>query len=235
MAVDVRPELIVALDVASLEDAEALIALLRPSVRWFKVGLELFTAAGPAAVEAVHRAGGRVFLDLKLHDIPHTVSGAVRRAARMGVNMLTLHLAGGPRMAEAAVEAARGYAGAPLLLGVFRLTSDPAESSRVWTETVPDASRRAAAVGLDGLVAAVGEVPLVRAAVPAGFLTVSPGIRPSGAPAGDQARTATPAEAARAATDFIVVGRPILASPDPLAAAQQIIAEMRGALAATPA
>ncbi len=235
MAVDVRPELIVALDVASLEDAEALIALLRPSVRWFKVGLELFTAAGPAAVEAVHRAGGRVFLDLKLHDIPHTVSGAVRRAARMGVNMLTLHLAGGPRMAEAAVEAARGYAGAPLLLGVFRLTSDPAESSRVWTETVPDASRRAAAVGLDGLIAAVGEVSLVRAAVPEGFLTVSPGIRPSGAPAGDQARTATPAEAARAATDFIVVGRPILASPDPLAAAQQIIAEMRGALAATPA
>ncbi len=234
-AVASRPALIVALDLPSLEEATAVLATLRPSVAWFKVGLELFTAAGPAAVDAVHQAGGHVFLDLKLHDIPRTVAGTVRRAAHMGVNMLTLHLAGGDRMVEAAVGAPRTSAGGPLLLGVFRLTSDPAELPEVWENTVRDAARRATTLGLDGLIAAVGEVPLVHSAAPAGFLTVSPGIRPAGVPADDQRRTATPAEAARAGSDFVVVGRPILRHPDSLAAAQQIIDEMRSAFAAAPA
>jgi orotidine-5'-phosphate decarboxylase len=231
MAAGSRPELVVALDLPSLEEARRFIDLLRPSVQWFKVGLELFAAAGPAAVEAVQRAGGRVFLDLKLHDIPTTVGGAVHSAAASGVGMLTLHLAGGEPMVRAAVEAARHAREAPRLLGVFRLTSDPAESPQIWEHMVRDAAGRAAALGLDGLITAVGDVPLVRSATPARFLTVSPGIRPFGAPAGDQRRTATPAESARAGSDFIVVGRPITRHPDPLEAAQRILEEMRAALA----
>ncbi|HEV8340128.1 MAG TPA: orotidine-5'-phosphate decarboxylase [bacterium] len=226
------PQLIVALDVPSLEEARRFIDLLRPSVLWFKVGLELFAAAGPAAVDTVHRAGGRVFLDLKLHDIPTTVAGAVFSAAGFGVEMLTLHLAGGERMVRAAVEAARGTTEAPRLLGVFRLTSDP-PSDRTggsWDTLVTTAARAAVSLRLDGLIAAASEVPLVRSVTPSGFLTVSPGIRPAGDSADDQARTATPAEAVRAGSDFLVVGRPITRHPEPLAAAQRILEEVRAAL-----
>ena len=230
------PELIVALDTASLEQARRCIEALSPAVGWFKVGLELFTACGPAAVEAVRVAGGKVFLDLKLHDIPNTVAGAVRSAARMRVDLLTLHLSGGDAMAQAAADAARVTPEAPRLLGIFTLTSArPTATGGAWAKLVMETAHRAAVLGLGGLIVAVEDVPLVRSVAPPEFLTVSPGIRPVAAPPDDQARTATPAEAARAGSDFIVVGRPITRSPDPLAAAQGILREMRKELAAAPA
>lgn len=243
------PQLVVALDVPTLEEARRLVALLLPAVRRFKIGLELFTAAGPAAVQAVQEAGGSVLLDLKLHDIPNTVSGAVRSAARLGVEMVTLHLAGGAAMVRAAVDAARAEGGTPLLLGVIRLTSEPepianpapildreaASPGAAWSRVVADAALAAATLGLDGVVVSAHEVPWVREACPPGFLTLTPGIRPEGAGADDQARVATPAEAARAGSDLIVVGRPITRAEDPLRAALDILREMEPAGAPTRA
>jgi len=225
------PELVVALDVPALEEARRLVALLRPTVRWFKVGMELFTAAGPAAVEAVRAEGGAVLLDLKLHDIPHTVAGAVRSAARLEAEMLTLHLAGGAAMIRAAVDAARDAGTGLRLLGITRLTSEPATSSE-FTWSVAETAVGVADLGVDGVVASVHEAAAVRAACPPGFLIVAPGIRPAGAGADDQARVATPAEAAHAGCDFIVVGRPIIRAFDPLHAAVAIMREM--AALATP-
>ena len=224
------PELVVALDVPALEEARRLVALLRPTVRWFKVGMELFTAAGPAAVEAIRTEGGAVLLDLKLHDIPHTVSSAVRSAARLEAEMLTLHLAGGAAMIRAAVDAARDAGSGLRLVGITRLTSEPAASAEfAWS--VAEAALGAAALGLDGIVVSVHEAAAVRAACRPGFLIMAPGIRPAGAPADDQARVATPAEAARSGCDFIVVGRPVIRAFDPLQAAVAITREM-AALAA---
>ena len=219
------PELVVALDVPALEEARRLVALLRPAVRWFKVGMELFTAAGPAAVEAVRAEGGVVLLDLKLHDIPHTVAGAVRSAARLEAEMLTLHLAGGAAMIRAAVDAARDAGTGLHLVGIARLTSEPAASTGfAWS--VAETALGAADLGLDGVVVSVHEAAAVRAACRPGFLIVAPGIRPAGASADDQARVATPAEAVRAGCDFIVVGRPIVRAFDPLQAAVAITREM---------
>jgi len=218
------PELVVGLDVPALQDARRLIAILRSAVSRFKVGLELFTAAGPAAVEAVQAAGAEVLLDLKLHDIPHTVAGAVRSAARLGVALLTLHLDGGETMVRAAVDAA-GEAGAGLrLLGITRLTSRP--ESEAPAASVVDAAVRAAEWGVHGVVAAVPESPGIRAACPAGFLIVCPGIRPAGTERGDQARVATPAAAAAAECDLVVVGRPIIRAFDPLRAARALLDEI---------
>lgn len=230
------PQLVVALDVPTLEEARHLVALLLPAVRRFKIGLELFTAAGPAAVQAVQEAGGSVLLDLKLHDIPNTVAGAVRSAARLGVEMATLHVAGGAAMVRAAVDAARAEGGTPLLLGVIRLTNEPAiadpeaaSPGAAWSRVVADAALQAATLGLDGVVVSAHEVRWVREACPPGFLTLTPGIRPEGAGADDQARVATPAEAARAGSDLIVVGRPITRAEDPLRAALDILREMEPA------
>ncbi len=231
------PQLVVALDVPTLEEARRLVALLLPAVRRFKVGLELFTAAGPESVNAVQEAGGSVLLDLKLHDIPNTVSGAVRSAARLGVEMVTLHLAGSAAMVRAAVDAARAEGGTPLLLGVIKLTSEPepivpseaASPGAAWSRVVADTALAAATIGLDGVVVSAHEVRWVREACPPGFLTLTPGIRPEGAGADDQARVATPAEAARAGSDLIVVGRPITRAEDPLRAALEILREMEPA------
>src|SRR3989304_9997088 len=144
------PELVVALDVPALEEARRLVALLRPAVRWFKVGMELSAAAGPTAVEAVRAEGGVVLLDLKLHDIPHTVSGAVRSAARLEVEMLTLHLAGGAAMIRAAVDAGRNTGTGLRLVGMARLTSEPAASTEfAWS--VAGGALGGAALGLDGV------------------------------------------------------------------------------------
>src|SRR3989304_4306348 len=157
--------------------------------------MELFTAAGPAAVEAVRAEGGAVLLDLKLHDIPHTVSGAVRSAARLEAEMLTLHLAGGAAMIRAAVDAARGAGTRLRLVGITRLTSEPATTSEfAWSVT--ETALGAAALGLDGIVVSVHEAAAVRAACRPGFLIMAPGIRPAGAPADDQSRLAPPTQAA---------------------------------------
>lgn len=221
-------ELVVALDVPDLSRAQALLDRLEGIVTHFKVGLELFTAAGPPAVALVRERGGTVVLDLKLHDIPHTVAGAVRAAARLGVSYLTVHLAGGEAMVRAAVAAA-GEAGGMRLLGVTRLTSEPLPRGQEgeYDRRVQEAARRAAALGVDGVVVAVREVGLVRAACPAGFLTLTPGVRPRGWAAEDQQRVATPAEAAQAGADLVVVGRPIVQAGDPLAAARAVLEDLR--------
>jgi len=215
--------LIVALDVPDLAEAALLLARLRPLVRWFKVGSELFTAAGPRAVALVLESGGRVFLDMKYHDIPQTVGRAVASAGRLGVSMVNVHAAGG----EAMLRAAAGARGAGvLLIGVTVLTSlqdDPL--------TVADQARRVQEAGLDGVVASAREAALIKQACGDRFLVVTPGIRPADAPEDDQRRTATPGEAVAAGSDFLVVGRPITAARDPAQAAERILDEMRDAVA----
>ena len=246
MRTDPRDRLIVALDVADLARAEQLMDRLQGLVTTYKVGSQLFTAAGPAAVESVRKRGGRVFLDLKFHDIPTTVAGAVREAVGLGCFMVNVHAAGGSAMlraaAEAAAEAARALSVArPLLLAVTVLTSlDRAALQRELN--VPLAvegqvlhlAGLAKAAGLDGCVASAQEARLLRGALGREWVIVTPGIRPSRAPTeggsatDDQARSLTPAEAIRAGADYLVVGRPITQAEDPASAAQAIIQELAG-------
>jgi len=228
---DARDRLIVALDVSRLSPALELTRSLGADVRWVKVGLELFTAAGPDALQALKLLGKRVFLDLKLHDIPHTVAGAVRAAAHHGVDLLTLHASGGPAMLEAAASA-RDEMRSPLrLLGVTVLTSlDGTEFPEVYRS--PDVAERvqrfadaAVAAKLDGIVCSARDLDRLRG-LPEGFLRVTPGIRPAGGAAGDQARVATPAEALARGATHLVVGRPITGAEDPAAAARAVLDDM---------
>jgi orotidine-5'-phosphate decarboxylase len=215
------PALIVALDLPALGDAEALVHRLRPVTPWFKVGSMLFTRAGPDAVRRVHDAGGRVFLDLKFHDIPQTVAGAVAAAVDLGVALVTVHCAAGPAALASAVGARP--AGSPLkLLGVTRLTS---EAGRVGAGVVR-AALAARDAGLDGVTASVRECARIKASCGEAFSVLTPGIRPAGATSHDQARVATPRQAVRAGADYVVVGRPIVAALDPAAAAAAIWREM---------
>ncbi|HHQ42995.1 MAG TPA: orotidine-5'-phosphate decarboxylase [Chromatiales bacterium] len=216
------PRLIVALDrpdrAAALETA----ARLDPACCAVKVGKELFTAAGPGVVEALQARGFRVFLDLKFHDIPNTVAGACRAAAALGVWMLNVHALGGRRMMEAAREAVDGAARPPVLLAVTVLTSMGKEDlAEVGIEGPPEAAvlrlaRLAHASGMDGVVCSPRELRALRAALGSGFRLVTPGVRPAGAPAGDQRRTATPAEAVAAGADHLVIGRPVTQADDPV-------------------
>lgn len=222
--------LIPAIDTADPARAAALADALAPHCGALKLGLELFTAEGPAAMRAmVDRAP--VFLDLKLHDIPNTVAGAVRSLLPLRPAMLTLHAVGGPAMIAAAREAAEA-AGAdrPILLAVTVLTSIDAATlaetgvSGGPVQQVLRLARLALAAGADGLVCSPQEVSRIRDAFGQAPLLVVPGVRPAGSAAGDQARTATPAEAVAAGADWIVVGRPITGAADPVAAAQAIAA-----------
>jgi orotidine-5'-phosphate decarboxylase len=199
---------------------------------WFKVGLELFIAAGPAVIEPLVARGHSVFLDLKLHDIPNTVASAVRSAARLGVRMITLHAAGGPAMLTAAKAALEGAADPPELLAVTVLTSmDQSQVSAIGLDHTPAEqvellARMGLEAGIRGFVCSPQEVAALRAlAGPAGVL-VTPGIRPAGAAVGDQKRIATPAEALRQGASYLVVGRPITQAPDPAEAADAILKEM---------
>lgn len=223
--------LIIALDVSDLSEAERLVRLLRPYVRWFKVGSELFTAAGPEAVAMVRAHDGGVFLDLKFHDIPNTVAGAVSSAARMGVAMVNVHVAGGESMLRAAAQAAgRGAEqGRPLVIGVTLLTSDEADSHS--GRRVVDAARLAQRCGLDGVVASALEAGAVKQACGESFVVVTPGIRPEMLAADDQRRTAGPSEAIHFGADYLVVGRPVTRSGDPAGAAQHILSEIEGVVA----
>lgn len=229
-----RDRLIVALDVPGLAEAEALVGRLAGVVTTFKVGAPLFTAAGPAAVEMIRRRGAGVFLDLKYHDIPATVAGAVREAARLGVALLSVHASGGSAMLRAAVEAAAAAgAGRPRLLAVTVLTSlDRAALQGELGVPVAVAGHvlhlaaLARAAGCDGVVASPQEAARLRAALGPEVLIVTPGVRPAGAAADDQARVATPAAARRAGADVLVVGRPVTAAADPVAAATAILAEL---------
>jgi orotidine-5'-phosphate decarboxylase len=219
---------IVPLDFPDAEPALALAARLDPALCRVKVGKELYVAAGPAVVRALHERGFEVFLDLKFHDIPNTVAGACRAAARLGVWMLNVHASGGEAMLRAARDAVAGVARPPLLVGVTILTSlAEADLARVGLrgpvlENVERLAALAKACGLDGVVCSALEAPRLRAAHGAGFKLVTPGIRLAGAPADDQSRVVTPAEALRLGADYLVIGRPIAQAPDPGAVLQAI-------------
>ncbi len=227
------PRLEVALDVDNHTAAVRAAVALRGHADVAKVGLELFISTGPRLVEELVGAGWAVFLDLKLHDIPVTVAGAVRSAASLGVELMTLHAAGGRRMIEAAVAARDG--GMPRLLGVTVLTSlDSAEIDEVGLrggadESVARLANLAHDAGCDGVVSSPHEVATIKAVHGDDFLVVTPGIRPAGASVDDQARVATAAAAVGAGADILVVGRPIMKAPDPAVAADAIRAEMEQA------
>ncbi len=223
--------LIVALDVPTLSEATDLARRLAPHLAGVKIGSQLFTAEGPRAVHAMHDLGLRVFLDLKFHDIPNTVGGAVAAATSLGVWMLNVHASGGPAMMAAA---ATNTGGRTLVLGVTVLTSVEEKdlqatlgTVRTLRDHVLHLAREAKAAGLDGVVASPHEIADIRQACGSGFLIVTPGVRPAGAERGDQRRVMTPGEAIRAGANYVVVGRPILAAKDPVEAAQRITDECR--------
>lgn len=226
-------DLILALDVPTREQAAPLLRQLRGSLRWVKIGLQMFTAYGPDYVRAVADEGFSIFLDLKLHDIPNTVAKAVESLAPLPIGMLTLHTSGGREMMAAARSAQQQTKPDLLLLGVTVLTStDAAGLAEIGVSTQPDAQvsrlgRLAIDAGLRGLVCSPLEVALLRSQLPADVQLVTPGIRPAGESGGDdQKRVMSPAEAAAAGSSYIVVGRPILKAKDPAAAARAILAEL---------
>jgi orotidine-5'-phosphate decarboxylase len=225
--------LIAALDVENRAQADQLAARLGGAAGWLKIGLELFVAEGPDLVREYAGGGRRIMLDLKLHDIPATVERAVERLAALGAELMTIHAAGGRAMIAAAASAARrAEARRPRILAVTVLTSldegdlDETGARGPLGELVVRRARLAADAGADGVVASPREAGLLRAVLPAGFLIVTPGVRPSGAASGDQKRVATAAEARAAGADLVVVGRPIRDAADPAAAAAAIAAEL---------
>jgi orotidine-5'-phosphate decarboxylase len=224
-----KNKIILALDV-SPQEARVLVRQLGDRVGWFKVGLQLFTAAGPAIVEEIKKTGAKVFLDLKLHDIPNTIQQGVRSACALGADMLTIHLCGGSEMCRAAVE---GRAqSSTLLLGVTVLTSQNDQTlaevgiKANIAEQVLLLATLARATGITGLVASPLEIRPLRERFGSHFTIVTPGVRPTGADRGDQKRVMTPAEALKAGSDYLVIGRSITATADPAAALDGIEAEL---------
>jgi len=233
---EARERLIVALDVPNAAAAAAMVKRLEGVCRWFKVGMELFTAAGPSVVEKLVARGHSVFLDLKFHDIPNTVAGAVRSAAGLGVRMMTVHASGGPAMLAAARSALDAIANPPELLAVTVLTSMDAGQlkaagvSRSPENQVALLAKMGLKAGFRGFVCSPHEAAALRALAGPGGVLVVPGIRPAGAKAGDQKRAATPADALKAGASYLVVGRPITEAADPAAAAEAILREMAAGL-----
>jgi orotidine-5'-phosphate decarboxylase len=225
-------KLIVALDFPDAAQAFALVDRLEGCCKWFKVGLELYLSAGNSVVFELKRRGFSVFLDLKLHDIPNTVAGAVRSVAGLGADLLTVHASGGPAMLAAAAEAATGLKAAPQLLAVTVLTSmDMAQLEAVGiSATSAEQALRLAKIahsaGIQGLVCSPQEAGLMRRELPDSVL-VTPGIRSAGSAVGDQKRVATPAAALSAGADYLVVGRPITQAEFPRVALEAIFVEMR--------
>ena len=229
---EARERLIVALDVSSLAEAHRIVDLLGQSVQTFKVGKQLFTAEGPQAVRDLVRAGRKVFLDLKYHDIPNTVGAAVREAASLDVSMITVHASGGGKMLRAAVEAARDINPAVKVLAVTVLTSltdNDLEKMGVRGRVEDQVLRLAAmaiANGCQGIVASAHEASALRNELGQEFVIVTPGVRPPGTGHGDQARVVTPEEAIASGATHIVVGRPITEAADPAAEAKAILAQI---------
>jgi orotidine-5'-phosphate decarboxylase len=228
-------ELILALDVPTRDEAAPLLRQLRGSLRWVKIGLQMFTAYGPDYVRAVADEGFSIFLDLKLHDIPNTVAKAVESLATLPIGMLTLHTAGGREMMTAARNAQQQAKPELMLLGVTVLTSMDANGlGEIGVAVTPEVQvarlgQLAIDAGLRGLVCSPLEVGLLRQKLPADVKLVTPGIRLAGESGGDdQKRIMTPADAARAGSSYIVVGRPILKARDPAAAARAIQLELAG-------
>ena len=232
-------QLLVALDVNTVAEARAMADRLRGAVGGFKIGNRLFTSEGPAFVDELASRGDRVFLDLKFHDIPHTVAGAIAAATRLGVWMVNVHASGGSAMMRAArtaadEEAARRSRPAPLVIAVTILTSlDQAVLTEIGLSASVEAQVErlavlAEAAGLDGVVASPQEIAIIRKVCGSGFNVVTPGIRGAGDAKGDQSRTLSAAGALAAGASYLVVGRPIIAAADPRAAAERIAAECRG-------
>ena len=223
-------KLIIALDVETPTQALDLVKQLHSVAGMFKVGSQLFTAAGPQIVRDIIAHDSKVFLDLKFHDIPHQVAGAARSAAELGVSLFTIHASGGSEMMERAVDAVNGRS---KILAITVLTSiDQTILAQIGVTSSPAESvlrlvKLAEASGVDGVVASPQEIESIRKTIAnPEFLVVTPGIRPSANEAGDQKRVATPAAAIKAGASYLVVGRPITGAPDPLAAAQAIISDM---------
>jgi orotidine-5'-phosphate decarboxylase len=233
------PRLIVALDYPEGAPAIGMVERLEELCCWYKVGLELYLAEGNGFIHELHLRGCSVFLDLKLHDIPNTVAGAVRCVTDTSAEMLTIHASGGPAMLRAAAAAAAEFAHAPQLLAVTVLTSmDSEELSAVGIGRSAGAqvlrlAQVAADAGIRGFVASPQEAATLRQRFPEATLVI-PGIRPAGSDPGDQKRVATPAAALAAGASFLVVGRPITQASDPVAAARAIIGEMQAATEVLP-
>ena len=227
-----RDRLIVALDVSSAAEARQIVTAVGGSATMFKVGKQLFTAEGPQVVRELIGSGRKVFLDLKFHDIPNTVAGAVASASALGVSMLTVHACGGSKMLKAACEGASSGKTKPLILAVTVLTSlsDTDLQEQGITASVESQVLRLAGLALQsgcgGVVASAHEAANLRRSLGTGFAIVTPGVRPAGAEVGDQARVVTPKDAVHAGADYIVVGRPITGAKDPATAAAAILAEI---------
>ena len=237
-----KDRLIVALDVATLAEEEKALRELGGTVSFFKVGNQLFTAAGPRAVEAIKETGAKVFLDLKYHDIPNTVERTAQSACDLGVDLFNVHALGGFEMMECAAKAVwnwseeKGRPG-PKILGVTVLTSLSeaslkdvmGETNRTLEEEVLMLARMASSAGLDGVVASPEEIVPIKEACGKEFIVLTPGVRPQGSEMGDQKRVLTPGEAIRRGADYLVVGRPILSALNPREVAGAILKEMEDA------
>lgn len=232
-----KPKVFVPLDYPDPEQALAMFQRLLPVNPGFKVGLELFVASGPDFVRRLSGMGGEIFLDLKFHDIPNTVEGAIRSATRLGVQYMNVHSGGGVAMLEAAVrarndEAAKAGIAKPVLLGVTVLTSldDQAVQEigfpRSASQQVKHFVELTKEAGLDGVVCSAHELPLVKQIAGADFVSMVPGIRPSWSSANDQKRIMTPGEAAAAGAHCLVIGRPVTAAADPVDALEKVLAEL---------
>ena len=227
-----KDRLIIALDVSRASAAQKIVAEIGDSASTYKVGKQLFTAEGPQVVRDLVASGRKVFLDLKFHDIPNTVAGAVKSAAELGVSMLTVHASGGSKMLKVAAEAAAQSSSKPLILAVTVLTSFTDEDLLEigLAVGVADQVLRLAGIarnaGIEGIVASAHEARSLRRNLGEGFAIVTPGVRPAGTDVGDQARVVTPAEAVAAGASHIVVGRPVTGDPHPAAAAKAILKEL---------
>lgn len=234
-----KEKIIVALDVQDCREMHRVLDSLEGRAVWCKIGMELFTREGPAAVGQARARGLQVFLDLKFHDIPNTVAGGIRSALELGIGMVTIHLGGGNAMISRAVEAAAGSQ--TTVLGVSVLTSASASTLAETgvtsdpPEQVARLVRLGAAAKIGGIVCSPLEIHTVREIVGRKCLIVTPGVRPAGADHGDQSRVLTPGDAIRSGSDFLVIGRPILAAPDPANAFEAIESEVADAMARTPA
>jgi len=224
-----KPQLILALDVDTLESTADFVDKLYPEIKIFKVGCQLFTAYGPKIVELIHNRGAEVFLDLKYLDIPNTIANAVAQAGRLKVKMLTLHIAGGKEMIAAAAASVRHQEKVsglkrPLLIGVTVLTSQKARPAKVLK-----LARQGLAYGLDGVVCSAREAAVLRKEIKNKFLIITPGIRTSNSVPDDQQRTAAVKEAVQAGSNFLVIGRPILKAADPIKKAEELLGDLYGA------
>ena len=231
-----KDKLIIALDVESTDKALALVKELRTTAGMFKVGSTLFTTAGPQIVRDIIALDSKVFLDLKFHDIPHQVAGAARAAAELGVSLFTIHASGGSEMMQRAVDAVAKVGNETKVLAISVLTSiDATILTQIGVSSTPLESvlrlvKLAENAGVNGVVASPQEIKSIRSAIAnPNFLVVTPGIRPPQNDSADQKRIATPAAAIAAGASYLVVGRPLTSATDPVAAAQQIVAEMQQA------